>query len=66
MLFQICLLGLVVSDNSTIGDSIIEDVSEVSEANSNLDTDSGDQVSQLQTLFPKTNLQTLQHYLFVI
>ncbi|XP_050482472.1 protein madd-4 [Bombus huntii] len=40
---QICLLGLVVSDNSTIGDSIIEDVSEVSEANSNLDTDSGDQ-----------------------
>ncbi|XP_043590523.1 protein madd-4-like isoform X1 [Bombus pyrosoma] len=40
---KICLLGLVVSDNSTIGDSIIEDVSEVSEANSNLDADSGDQ-----------------------
>ncbi|XP_034173183.2 ADAMTS-like no long nerve cord isoform X1 [Osmia lignaria lignaria] len=39
----ICLLGLVVSDNSTIGDSNIEDVSEVSEANNNLDVDSGDQ-----------------------
>ncbi|XP_012346954.1 protein madd-4 isoform X4 [Apis florea] len=38
---QICLLGLVVSDNSTIGDSVIEDVSEVSETN--LDADSGDQ-----------------------
>ncbi|KOX70748.1 ADAMTS-like protein 3 [Melipona quadrifasciata] len=37
------LLGLVVSDNSTIGDSTIEDVSEVSETNSNLDADSGDQ-----------------------
>ncbi|CAK9806200.1 Protein madd-4 [Anthophora quadrimaculata] len=40
---HICLLGLGVSDNSTIGDSIIEDVSEVSETNNNLDTDSGDQ-----------------------
>ncbi|KOC68392.1 ADAMTS-like protein 2 [Habropoda laboriosa] len=42
-LSMICLLGLGVSDNSTIGDSIIEDVSEVSETNNNLDTDSGDQ-----------------------
>ncbi|KAK1136052.1 hypothetical protein K0M31_000621 [Melipona bicolor] len=58
--FQTWLLGLVVSDNSTIGDSTIEDVSEVSETNSNLDADSGDQVSQLQTLFPYTNLQTLR------
>ncbi|CAL7946132.1 unnamed protein product [Xylocopa violacea] len=41
-LIFICLVGLVLSDNSTIGDSIIEDVSEVSETN-NLDTDSGDQ-----------------------
>lgn len=40
---QTWLLGLVVSDNSTIGDSTIEDVSEVSETNSNLDADSGDQ-----------------------
>lgn len=46
ILFQICLLGFVVSDNSTIGDSIIEDVSEVSETN--LDVDSGDQVTRLQ------------------
>lgn len=40
----------MVSDNSTIGDSIIEDVSEVSETN--LDADSGDQVTRLQLFSP--------------
>ncbi|XP_076379649.1 ADAMTS-like no long nerve cord isoform X2 [Megalopta genalis] len=39
----ICLLGLVVSDNSTIGDSITEDVSEVSNTSNNLDADTGEQ-----------------------
>ncbi|XP_076631991.1 ADAMTS-like no long nerve cord isoform X2 [Colletes latitarsis] len=39
----ICLLGLVVSDNSTIDDSVIEDVSEVTNTGSNPDADSGEQ-----------------------
>ncbi|XP_076177522.1 ADAMTS-like no long nerve cord isoform X2 [Ptiloglossa arizonensis] len=39
----ICLLGLVVSDNSTIGDSVIEDVSEVANTGNNLNADSGEQ-----------------------
>ncbi|XP_076668534.1 ADAMTS-like no long nerve cord isoform X2 [Andrena cerasifolii] len=39
----ICLLGLVVTDNSTIGDSSIEDTSEVINTDNNLDADSGDQ-----------------------
>ncbi|XP_078047657.1 ADAMTS-like no long nerve cord [Augochlora pura] len=39
----ICLLGLVVSDNSTIGDSITEDVAEVSNASNNLDADTVEQ-----------------------
>lgn len=50
-MFQICLLGLAESDNSTIGDSVIEDVSEVSETNNNLNTDFGDQVSRSDPLF---------------
>lgn len=41
-LIFICLVGLVVSDNSTIGDSIIEEASEVANAN-NLNENSGDQ-----------------------
>ncbi|XP_054005175.1 protein madd-4 isoform X1 [Hylaeus anthracinus] len=39
----ICLLGLVVSDNSTIGDSVIEDASEVTNTGNNPDADSGEQ-----------------------
>ncbi|XP_076230521.1 ADAMTS-like no long nerve cord isoform X4 [Nomia melanderi] len=39
----ICLIGLVVSDNSTIGDSVIEDVSEVTNTGNNLDADTGEQ-----------------------
>lgn len=43
---QICLLGLVVSDNSTIGDhSIAEDVSEINETGDNAATGTVDQVS---------------------
>lgn len=39
-----CLLGLVVSDNSTIGDhSTIEDVSEITNTDNNLEVDSVDQ-----------------------
>ncbi|XP_076658795.1 ADAMTS-like no long nerve cord isoform X2 [Halictus rubicundus] len=39
----ICLLGLALSDNSTIDDSIIDDVSEVTNTGNNLDADTGEQ-----------------------
>lgn len=45
-------MGLVVSDNSTIGDSIIEEASEVANAN-NLNENSGDQVSNYEIYLPK-------------
>lgn len=48
ILLQICLLGLVVSDNSTISDrSITEDTSEVSNIGNNPAVDAVDQVKRL-------------------
>jgi len=44
---QICLLGLVVSDNSTIGDpSIAEDASEINNAGNNVAASALDQVKR--------------------
>jgi len=48
---QICLLGLVVSDNSTIGDpSIAEDASEINNAGNNVAASALDQVKTISSL----------------
>ncbi|KAG7201094.1 hypothetical protein KM043_003890 [Ampulex compressa] len=55
----ICLLGLVVSDNSTIGDHpIIEDVSEIANAGNDLDVESVDQVREIGDLPREKHAET--------
>lgn len=59
-LLQICLLGLVVSDNSTIGDhSITEDTSEISNIGNNLAVDAVDQVKRFLLTFTLYRSQSL-------
>ncbi|KAF7415152.1 hypothetical protein HZH68_003641 [Vespula germanica] len=62
--WPICLLGVAVSDNSTIDDhSAIEDVSEIANVANNLDIDNIDQVIEkgFKRLTTTLTLLTFKH-----